>query len=809
MNTNKYKVKVKDLHKVCKPSIFRFETTADLKPLTGIIGQERAYRSLAFALDIDQPSYNVYLSGVSGTGKFTLAYETVYKKAKKESIPYDWCYVYNFKKPDTPKAIKLAAGQGAKFKQDLLSVVDEAIVQIIRTLESEEYEYNKNQILSLFMEQTNQMYLALEQKARTLGFTISRNEGGITPLPIRDGEVLNQNDYMNMSKEERTELMKNSTIVQEILNDGFRQYRELEKDIKERINKLETETAYNVASSLLVNIIEKYQVYSEIVEFIKDLKQDLVNNVHILTSTPEENNPFKFLSRSEKKTLRKKYQVNLIIDNSTLKHAPVIVETNPTFANLFGQIEYEGEFGILATDFSKIKAGAFHKANGGYLILNVTDVINNYYLWDNLKRILKNQEIRIENITSVIGISNTETLQPEPIPCQVKVILIGEPLYYYLLYSLDEDFQKLFKIRADFDMKMPRTRKAVYDYARFISSICHAKNLKHFTPEAVAIMVDYGSRMAENKKELSTRFNKLAEIVYEANQWSSYDEVELVEAEHVKKAIKEKIYRCSGYEDILHEQIMKDTILINTSGKKIGEINGLAVYQIGDHVFGKPVKITAKTFMGERGIINIEREIMMSGKIHSKGVLTLNGYLGSMYAQDKPLSLSASLTFEQSYSGIEGDSASSAELYALLSSLAEAPIKQGIAVTGSVNQSGEIQPVGGVNQKIEGFFKICLQRGLNGKQGVIIPKQNVEDLLLDQEIIDSVKNNEFHIWAISHIDQGMEILTDKEAGVYGSNDYTLGSIHYLVNNKIKKWTKEKSNNLALFRHKTRKRRSRW
>ena len=811
MNTNKYKVKTQDLRKVCNPSIFRFNSTADLKPQKGIIGQERAFRSLSFGLDMHNPGYNVFLSGIAGTGKTTLARETVLKKAKVEAPPSDWCYVHNFKNPDTPKVLQLKAGVGTSFKKDLTQAVDEALEQIIRTIESEEFEYNKSQILGSFVEKTNQMYLSLEEEARSFGFTISRNEGGITSLPLRNGEVLSQDDYMAMTEEERSSLMKNSSAVQEKLNEAFRQYRELEKNIKEQIKALETKTAGEVIGQFFTPLLGKYADYPTVPNYLKDMQEDLVDNIDVFIR-PEEPGTLSWLRTSEKKGIKRRYQVNLIVNNALQKHAPVVIETNPTFSNLFGQIEYEGEFGILNTDFSKIKAGAIHKANGGYLVLNAADVVGNYYVWETLKRVLKNREINIESISRVIGISNTETLQPEPIPCDVKVILIGEPIYYYLLYAYDEEFSKLFKIRADFDTDMPRNRKTIYDYARFISSVCHAENLKHFTPEAVAVMVDYGSRLADNKNKLTSKFNRIMEIVYEAIQWASYDNSDLVQPGHVKRAIAEKRYRSSSYEDHIQEYIMTETILINTEGKRIGEINGLAVYQTGDYSFGKPVKITAKTFRGEKGLINIERETSMSGNIHSKGVLTLNGYLGAKYAQDKPLALSASLTFEQSYSGIEGDSASSAELYALLSSLAEVPISQGIAVTGSVNQNGEIQPVGGVNEKIEGFFKVCSARGLNGTQGVIIPKQNVIDLMLDDEIVTAVKLHKFHIWAVGHIDQGLEIITDLPAGSRDARgEYSPGDIHYKVNSKIKEWTgnNKTRKQTSVMGGKPRTRRSRW
>mgnify|MGYP002345038900 FL=1 len=788
MANKKYRLKAKDLRKECKTNIFKFNSTAEVRPLRGIIGQDRAVRSLDFGLNIDNSGYNIYLAGVFGTGKTTLAKDMLEKKATREPVPSDWCYVHNFKKPDCPKALELPAGKGREFKKDLELQVENSINHISQAFEGEDFEFKKNQILTTFVEETNRMYIKADEEARTYGFTISRNQNGISSVPLKSGEALSQEEYLNMPEEERAELMKRSSLVQEKLNEAFRQYRELEKDIKARIKELEQETARSVISPNFDKLVKKYRAFREVINYLEDLQQDLLDNLELFTK-PEDPSTVNLFHHVSRRTSERRYQVNLVVDNSGLKHAPVIFETNPTYSNIFGQIEYEGEFGILATDFTKIKAGSIHQANGGYLLLHVYDIVKNYYVWDSLKRVLKNQSINIESISRMIGISNTETLQPEPIPADIKIILIGEPIYYYLLYAYDEEFQKLFKIRADFDVEMERSRKHVSDYARLISSVCESEKLIHFTPGAVARVVDYGSRMADDRNKLTTLFNRLVEIIYEANSWAMRDRSELVEEQHVIKAIEEKKYRSSMLEERSLELIRQNILLINVDDWYIGEINGLAVHEVGDHIFGRPVRITAKTFMGEKGLVNIEREIMMSGSIHSKGVLTLNGYMGAQYAQDKPLSLSASLTFEQSYQGIEGDSASSAELYALLSSLAEVPIYQGIAVTGSVNQNGEIQPVGGVNQKIEGFFKVCQQRGLNGKQGVIIPKQNVEQLMLDSEVVESVKNRMFNIWAVEHIDEGLEILTGKTAGKRGEGDkFTADSIHYRVNNKLSEWS---------------------
>lgn len=793
MNLNKHRVKLKDLCKKTNPAVFKFNTTAEIEPLKGIIGQERAVRSLQFALDIDIQGYNVYLAGAFGTGKTTLASEMVTEKARRESIPPDWCYVYNFKNPDAPKAISLPAGKGANFKKAVAASIESIVNQITKALESQEYEQQKNQILNQFMEETNNRYLQMEEEARSYGFTISRNQTGITSVPAKNGEPISQEEYLNMSDEERQQLMANSTVVQEKLAEALRNYREGEKNVKEKIANLEKQTARVVTKPYFDDLAAQFNGIGEVGEYLAEMQQDLLENVEAFLAKPEEKG-MNSLFRLDRRDPLKKYQINLFIDNSHLEHAPVIYEPNPNFANLFGQILYENEFGILATDYSKVKAGTLHRANGGYLILHVWDLIKNFYVWDGLKRVLKNEEITIESVGRMMGITNTESLQPQPIPAKIKVILIGEAIYYYMIYAQDEEFQKLFKIRADFDVEMPRSRKHVYEFAQFIGSVCNDKSLRHFDAEAVAAVVDYSSRMADDQNKLSTSFNKLVEIIYEADAWAKAANSSIIRVKHVKKAINEKRYRSSMSEDRVHEYIVNNRLLIDVDSYKAGQINGLAVFEMGDYHFGRPVRITAKTYVGEKGLVNIEREIRLSGTIHSKGILTLSGYMGDQYAQNKPLSISASLTFEQSYSGIDGDSASSTELYALLSSLAEVPIYQGIAVTGSVNQNGEIQPVGGVNQKIEGFFKTCQALGLNGRQGVIIPIQNVSQLMLDDEVIEAIGQKQFNLWAISHIDQGLEILTGKEAG--SRDDYgrfPADSIHYLVDQKLRQWNERRQN----------------
>jgi len=776
------------LRKTCDASLLPFKDTSEIESLDGVIGQDRAIKALEFGLDIPYHGYNLFLCGPSGTGKTTLARNRAKLKAAGRPVPPDWCYVYNFQEPERPRAISLPAGMGKRLVRDVDNMINKVKQNLAKVFTGQEYELEKNQILSEFYDETNRLYTEAERMARNQGFTITRNQNGFITVPLKDGHPITPEEFEVLSETDKTQLMERGRAIQELINEGIRQYRELERGIKERLRLLEQETARGSIAPLFYTLYDSYRSFRLVIVFLEEMQRDIIENLELFLEQEEGQNPLVFFKRLDKRHALRRYKVNLVIDNSERKEAPVIVETNPTFANLFGTIEYEGEFGVLSTDFTKIRGGAIHRANGGYLILNFIDLIRNYMVWDTLKRVIKNQEIAIESIYKTLSLGGGETLQPEPIPINLKVIIIGEPLIYYLLRTHDEEFSKLFKIKVEFDTEMDRKDAQIQQYCAFISGICRQEGLPHFSSQAVARVIDYGTWLADDQRKLSITFNKVRDIILESATWATYNQHQVVQPEDVELAIKEKIYRSNMLEDKILEMIRDGTIMIEITGERVGEINGLAVYSIGDYMFGKPSRITAKTFMGEKGVVNIEREVRMSGTIHTKGVLTLGGYLGGKYAQDKPLSLSASVTFEQTYEGVEGDSASSAELYAIISSLAGVPIKQGIAVTGSVNQNGEIQPIGGVNQKIAGFFRVCQSRGLTGEQGVIIPRRNMENLMLDEEIVEQVRQGMFHIWAIDNVDQGIEILMGLKAGVKEpSGDFTKDSVHFLVNRRLREW----------------------
>jgi len=781
------RLKPEMVFKACDTNLFAFQTTEDVPSLESIVGQERAVNAMEFGLRIKRHGYNIFITGLTGTGKMSYARSSTREVAEQQPIPDDWCYLYNFKNPDAPIAVNLPAGLGNLFARDISTLLEELNESIPKAFNTDDYERQKGAVLKEFQEIRSSLMDELNNAAMEKGFILKRSGTGFLSVPARDGKELSEEEFNQLEKEEREEMEKKSTEVQFKAMEIVRRIQNEEKKLKDKFKELEHKTGHFAVDYLIEDLKEKYEDYPMVVQYLEALQEDVVDNLSDFKDDDEEKQlPFPWLKRSGQEAAAKKYFVNLIIDNMETKGAPVVVETNPTYYNLIGRIEYENRLGTVTTDFTMIKGGALHKANGGYLILQAKDLLLNLQSWEVLKRVLTNKEVRIESIGEQYAILPMASLKPQPIPLDVKVILIGNPYLYHLLYTHDEDFRKLFKLKVDFETVMDRSPKNIRHMANFISTHCQREGLRHFDRSGVARIVEYSSRLAEHQEKLTTCFNDIVEILYEADTWAMVAGSDYVSGPFVEKAVREKVFRSDKYKKKLLEMIDEGTILLDLEGEKEGQVNGLAILDMGDYSFGKPSRITVTTYLGRRGIVNIERESKMSGRIHDKGVLILSGYLGQKYARETPLTLTAGICFEQSYDGVDGDSASSTELYALLSSLAGLPLKQSIAVTGSVNQKGEIQPVGGITRKIEGFFAACKLKGLTGEQGVMIPQQNVVNLMLKEEVVSAVKEGKFHIYAVNTVDEGLEILTGIPAGERGEDGrYPEGTVNYLVQQKLK------------------------
>ncbi|NNG66960.1 Lon protease family protein [Caldanaerobacter subterraneus] len=776
------KLRVEKLKRYIDPAILDFETTDEVPALKGIIGQDRAQKAMEFGVKIKQKGYNIFITGITGTGRTSFAATYIKEIAKKEKRPNDWVYVYNFEKPSQPIAIELPAGLGKEFKKDMEEFVEQLQKDIPKAFESDSYEMQKGEIVKKYQEKKNELIENLNELARNYGFVLRDTRTGLISIPVIEGRQINQEEFQQLDEEVRKEIEKKAAEFEVKAMQVWKEIQLLDKQAREEIKKLDNDIGLFAVGHLIDELKAKYSEYESVTNYLESVKKDILENIDSFKAIDGEASPFPFL-RKEKGFL-KKYMVNLFVDNSNTEGAPVVFEYNPNYNNLVGNIEYESDFGVATTDFTKIKAGALHKANGGYLILQAKDVLSYPFAWDALKRSLKTEKVIIENISSQYGFLSISSLKPEPIRLSVKVILIGTPYLYYLLYNYDEDFSKLFKVKVDFNEEMELNEENIRKLSSFIKTHCIEDNLKPFDKTAVARVIEYSTRLSEDQNKLSTRFNEIVEVLYEADAWATLEGSEVVTEEHVKKAIEEKIKRVNKLEEKMLEYFKKDIYLVEVTGERVGAVNGLAVIDLGDYEFGKPSKITVTTYPGEEGVVNIERESKMSGRIHDKGVMILTGYLGSKFAKDFPLTLSARIVFEQSYEGVEGDSASSTELYALLSSLSDVPIKQGIAVTGSVNQFGEIQPVGGVTHKIEGFYKVCKEKGLTGDQGVIIPYQNVSNLVLSDEVIEAVEKGLFHIYSVKTVEEGMEILTGRSFEEIYERAYNKLKYYYeLLTNK--------------------------
>jgi lon-related putative ATP-dependent protease len=790
ISMKKYEIGPAKLKKECTGENFKFKTTAEVFPLEEMIGQERAKKSLEFGLKIRSDGYNIFVTGISGTGRTTSVEHAVKKTAQKQSAPDDWCYLYNFSNPDTPTAFRLPKGKAIIFRKDMDALTNELKTELPKELESKLYEEHKNQIIKEFQNKRNSLFEELENTAKKANFQIKKTPSGIVILPTIEGKPLEEEDTEKLTTEAKKEIQGKQEILYEKLNIVSTEVRKLEKEAQQKLSELETKAAKYTIGPRIEEMEEKYKNFPDVLKYLEDVEKDMIDNIDDF----KENKEVEILPGVKlpgRTSSLFKYQVNVFIDNSKTQGAPVIKETNPTSYNLSGRIEYKPhQYGAMMTDFTMIKPGALHKANGGYLILQALDIFKNYFSWETLKRAIKNKEIIMEDLNEQFRLINTPTLRPEPIPLDLKILLIGNPIFYYLLFAYDEDFKKLFKVKADFSTLMDRNKENLLNYAAFISKICKEERLNPLDKEAVCRIVEYGSRIVSDQDKLTTRFIEIADIVREANFWAISENSETVNRKHIDIALEEKMLRSNLIEKRIEELIKKGTIMVDTEGETVGQVNGLSVLPLGDYSFGKPSRITARVYTGRGGMINIDREVKLSGAIHNKGFLILTGYIGEKYGDNKPAIFSASICFEQLYEEIEGDSASSTELYALLSSLSEMPIKQGIAVTGSVNQKGEVQAIGGVNEKIEGFYYTCKAKNITGEQGVLIPESNLKHLMLKDEVIESVKKGKFHIWAVKTIDEGIEILTGIPAGKKDKKgNYPVGTLNYLISKKLDNLTK--------------------
>jgi len=771
----------------CDPSEFSFNTTDEIQPLKETIGQERALRALDFGLGIDSHGFNIYILGESGTGKMTTIKAILEEKAKDEPVPDDWCYVYNFKNPDVPNALSLSPGMGVAFQKDMDELINILLRQEIpKVFESKEYEKQRTMILEEFQKKQKEIFLEIEKEAKEKDFSLRKTVSGLALVPVKKtGEALSEEEYENLEPKVRKKIEEMGKNLQEKLDDTLRIVREEEKKVKERITQLERQATLSSVGHRIDELKHKYGQNPEVLNYLEDVKEDILEHLDDFKAQEEQPSTLPFLKPLKAEPSFVKYSINVLVNNRDAKGAPVVVESNPTYYNLFGRVEHKLQYGMAVTDFSMIKAGSLHTANGGYLVTDALDLLKNIFVYDALKRTIKDKKIKIEDVWEQYRLISTVTLRPEAIPFNVKVVLVGSPMLYYLLYNLDEEYRELFKVKADFENRMDRNEENILKYAGFVRTKCIEKGLKPFERAAVAKVAEYGSRLAEHQKKLSAKFSEVADLLREADYWAKRDNSSIVKAGHVERAIEEKIYRVNKVEKKIQEAIEEGTILVDTEGAVVGQVNGLSVLDLGDYSFGIPSRITAKTYAGKAGIVNIERETKLSGRIHEKAILILGAYLGGKYAQKRPLSLSASLTFEQLYGEVEGDSATCAEVYALLSSVAGVPLKQSLAITGSMNQHGEVQPIGGVNEKIEGFFEVCKLYNINGGQGVIIPGRNIKNLMLKKEVIEAVKNGKFSIYAIDNIEDGIEILTGMPAGeLQPDENYPEGTLNFLVSKKL-------------------------
>ena len=795
MSLKQYEVPVEKLVWQCDPSIFKFKCTKDLAPLREFIGQDRAMKAIEFGLNMANDGYNIYVAGLTGTGKTSMVKSYIERVIKEKisrgeaSTLQDWCYLYNFKESDRPLIAEFPKGKGKVFQTQVTNLLSAVKQELSRAFSSDEYKNDRQKTIEESQTRQQRLFEEIASEARQQGFVLQMTPSGPVLIPMIENRPMTDQEYLALDEETRRRIEAAQIELRKKLRDNFEQASNVQQETGQKLQKADKDIGEYAVSHLFNPLVQEYSTLPKVGQYLNDLKTFSLDNLNLFKGTEEPVNPAFGVPMSQAMGGRNPFlpfEVNVFVDNSETKSVPVIIESNPIFGNIFGKIERRFLFGGYLSDHTMLKPGALSQANGGYLLLSARDVLLNQGVWPALKRAIRNREVRIEDPFEQFGLIAPQAMRPEPMPISVKIILTGDATLYQMLATQDEDFWEIFKVKADFDYEIERTQENLLAYAAFLSGCCEDCETKHFDPSGVAKVAEYSARLVGDQERLSSRFAQIKDWVEEADYWAKKERAEFISASHVQKAVDEKYFRHNLPDEKIRTMITEGTIMIDVDGAVVGQVNGLSVYTLGDITFGRPSRITAKTFLGRGGVINIERESQLSGPIHNKGVMILSGYLGWKYAQDSPLSLSASICFEQSYEGVEGDSASSTELYSILSSISGIPIKQSIAVTGSVNQKGDIQPIGGVNQKIEGFFRVCREKGLTGDQGVLIPYQNVRNLMLREEVTEAVRESKFHIYSARTIDEGIEILTGVPAGERQEDgSYSEGSVNYQVRQNLK------------------------
>jgi lon-related putative ATP-dependent protease len=784
------RVPVKQLRRECNPRALKFKTTRDVPPLQGTVGQDRAVHAMEFGLNIRADGYHVYVSGPTGTGRSTELKTQVMRAAAERPPGRDWCYVFNVSDPARPKALSLPAGAGHRLGHAIDDLVEAVRKEVPKAFESDEYAQRRDQINREVQAQRERFFEALEKEARERQLSVNATPMGITTVPIVDGKAITKEQYEALPDEQKREQQARTTELDSIIAQMAPQLRRLDRGVSELLVALDKQVMTAIAAPMVEELKRDFTAHDDVIEYLDALVEDMVDRINDFRAQEQQQPAFPGLPNLQQQPTFERYKVNVIVRNDGAATAPVVFEESPSYYHMFGRMDYRSSFGSMVTDHTMIKPGALHRANGGFLVVDALDVLRQPLVWETLKRALRTKQVRLENIGEQFSIIPTATLTPEPIPLDVKVALIGTNRTFRVLEMVDEEFEKLFKAKADFTIDVDRDDHQIDLYTRFISKQVQELGMRPFDRMAVARVIEHSSRLVSDQKKLTLRMIDVVNVLVEADYWACDEDSEHVTAEHVEKAIERKVYRSNLIEERLREFIQSGALKVDVEGRVIGQVNGLSVHNLGDYAFGRPSRITARVSLGRGQVVNLERETQRSGPAHSKAFLILNGYLNGKFAHRQPLSFSASIAFEQLYDEVDGDSASSTELYVLLSAITDVPLKQNLAVTGSVNQLGEIQAVGGVNEKIEGFYAVCKERGLTGDQGVLIPRDNLRNLMLKREVVDAVRDGNFHIYAVSTVEEGIELLTDTPAGKLQKNDkYPEGTLFRKVTDTLEAMTK--------------------